>query len=34
VPPAEAILATTSFKQVARKTYSAEMLYSTLYERV
>jgi len=33
VPPVEAILATTSFKQVARKTYSAEMLYSTLYER-
>jgi hypothetical protein len=33
VPPAEAILAATSFKQVARKNYSAEMLYSTLYER-
>jgi len=34
VPPTEAILATTSFKQVARETYSVEMLYSTLYERV
>jgi len=33
VPPTEAILATTSFKQIVRKTYSAEMLYSTLYER-
>ena len=33
VPPSEAILATTSFKQVARETYSAEMLYSTLYRR-
>ncbi|MDG1241323.1 MAG: class I SAM-dependent methyltransferase [Opitutae bacterium] len=33
VPPAEAILAASSFKQVARQTYSAEMLYSTLYER-
>jgi ubiquinone/menaquinone biosynthesis C-methylase UbiE len=33
VPPVEAILAATSFKQVARETYSAEMLYSTLYGR-
>jgi hypothetical protein len=33
VPPVEAILATTSFKQIARRTFSAEMLYSTLYER-
>lgn len=33
VPPAEAILAASTFKQVARQTYSAEMLYSTLYER-
>ena len=33
VPPTEAILATASFQQVARKIYSGEMLYSTLYQR-
>ncbi|KRP37619.1 MAG: hypothetical protein ABS34_02045 [Opitutaceae bacterium BACL24 MAG-120322-bin51] len=33
VPPTEAILATTSFKQTARSTYCGEMLYSTLYRR-
>ena len=33
VPPTEAILATTSFKPVARQTCCGEMLYSTLYQR-
>ena len=33
LPPIEDMLATTSFKPVARKTYSGQMLYSTLYQR-
>lgn len=33
VPPTEAILATTSFSPLAHETFSAQMLYSTLYQR-
>ena len=33
LPPIEAILNSSNFKQTARKTYCGQMLYSTLYQR-
>jgi SAM-dependent methyltransferase len=33
LPPIEAILNCSNFKQTARKTYCGQMLYSTLYQR-